>query len=345
MGIVITDDQRGKMQDGGASSIPDTLGAILKANHARVLDFFRQMDSNFDGCISEGEMGYALNALGLNASPKELKALFRALDPDGNGVVEFGELQRALKQGIQASDLPPPRPLTAAQRIRKRMEDKEASYTMCEMIYDFERQRGLEDPMAKPPPNAAVAMGHERMAQLQETVRLQRQAQTNPIDRGKLMSSMDSVWLKSPLIRPQTAPARVSQAASAARRKAAVYDFWLNKHRAEIESHSRAVEMEYLEEKRMRRERVANRRNDLRATLHTKQQASRIGAIERQEPFMMKKEMASHKHALLSRQRTRAWSQDIVFLPPTVAKREQSLQKERAEADYIDGINSVLSLK
>ena len=166
-----------------------------------------------------------------------------------------------------------------------------------------------------------------------------------PPPRGEMMSRMDTVWLKSPLLRPQTAPARVSQAAAAARRKAALYDYWLLKHRDEIESHRIAIEREYAEEKRVRKERVQNRRQAQLRTYRSKAAASKASALERHEPYPMNKELQQMRDDVLERQRTRAWSQDIVFLPPTVAKREQSLQKERAEADYIDGINSVLSLK
>ena len=85
------------------------------ANHARVLDWFRSIDTNFDGCISKNEMAFALHALGMNASPKEVQQLFDALDPDGNGVVEFEELQTALRQGLQLQSAPKKRPLSRAQ--------------------------------------------------------------------------------------------------------------------------------------------------------------------------------------------------------------------------------------
>lgn len=88
MGFLISEEQRAGLQEAGLESLPTKLSQILVANHARVLDFFRNVDTNFDGCISHGEMAYALHALGLSASPAEVRALFDALDPDGNGVVE-----------------------------------------------------------------------------------------------------------------------------------------------------------------------------------------------------------------------------------------------------------------
>ena len=64
------------------------------------------------------------------------------------------------------------------------------------------------------------------MDRLQEQARRAREdagaGKSQPVARGELMSRMDSCWLKSPLLRPQTAPARVSQAAAAERRKAEI---------------------------------------------------------------------------------------------------------------------------
>ena len=54
---------------------------------------------------------------------------------------------------------------------------------------------------------------------------------------GELMTKMDNIWVKSPLVRPQTAPARISQAQAAQRRKQQIYDYWLLQHRDEIEAH------------------------------------------------------------------------------------------------------------
>ena len=45
------------------------LAQTLRENHARVLVFFRSVNTNFDCVISKGEMSYALDTLGLNLSP------------------------------------------------------------------------------------------------------------------------------------------------------------------------------------------------------------------------------------------------------------------------------------
>ena len=192
-------------------------------------------------------------------------------------------------------------------------------------------------------------MKDDRLARLQEKARKARSGETAARDiRGELMSRMDAVWIKPPLLRPQTAPARQSAAAAAARRKAALYDYWLLKHRDEIEAHSRVVEREcvsaprtlpwclvacpphfpwrlvacpphfprcrvacpphptalgatchrYAEEKRIRKERVTTRRNAQLDMMRTKQQASKLAALERHEPFPMRKEIFAHKQCV-----------------------------------------------
>ena len=80
-------------------------------------------------------------------------------------------------------------------------------------------------------------------------------------------------------------------------------------------------------------------------TMRQKREASKLGALVRSEPFPTRKEMQSQRSTLHSRQRDRAWSQDIVFLPPTVAARETSLIRERRMADYKDGIEQVRGLQ
>ena len=337
MGMLVSNAQREALVEGGVKSVPTALRDVLRANHARVLDFFRSVDSNFDGCISHGEMAYALHSLGLNASPKEVTELFDALDPDGNGVIEFSELQLVLREGVSAKKEKVARTLTPAQQARQQRMNQATAKEVRNMIDDFEQKRGLDDPSA-PLRRDGMTTNHPQSD-------IQRSRGGTAVARGGLMYRMDTVWLNSSLLRPQTAPSRTPQAAAAARRKADIYDYWLNKHRAEIESHARAVEMEYAEEKRMRRERVAARRNVQLESMRAKQQNSRLGAIERQEPHVMHRELRMQRSALLSRQSERAWSQDVVFLPKAVAAREPKLVYERAAPDYSDAVWQVRSLQ
>ena len=54
---------------------------------------------------------------------------------------------------------------------------------------------------------------------------------------------------------------------------------------------------------------MARRRNGLRAVLHQKQEASRLSAVERSEPFWKRREMAKSQQNYKMLQRHRALSQ------------------------------------
>lgn len=68
-------------------------------------------------------------------------------------------------------------------------------------------------------------------------------------------------------------------------------------------------------------------------------------SLERHEPFPMRKEFEASRSDMFMRQSQRAWSQDIVFLPPTVAARERSVARERSDKDYLEGIAQVYALQ
>eukprot|EP00900_Chrysochromulina_parva_P016098 jgi/Chrpa1/2448/Chrysochromulina_OHIO_Genome00018160-RA len=126
MGFLITEDQRVAVETQGIAGLPSNLMATLAANHARILDFFRDADTNADGCISKNEMRFALFKLGMNASPSDVHQLFGMLDKDGNGVLQFGELQDALlavkqqRKGLRG--MPPWRPKKRAPNITEAPE-------------------------------------------------------------------------------------------------------------------------------------------------------------------------------------------------------------------------------
>ena len=125
------------------------------------------MDTNFDGVISQGEMGFALHSLGLQASPKEVSDLFAVLDPDGDGVVEFEELRTALLDPTRWNAPPPPKKLTPAQRARLRTDNVRHCAEVIEELYQFERAMGLGDPAELPPPSVDRALRDERRARAQ----------------------------------------------------------------------------------------------------------------------------------------------------------------------------------
>jgi hypothetical protein len=77
------------------------LGVQLKealSKHAiRVLDLFRDWDTNGDGEISRKEFREAMPKLGMDLPADVVDALFDENDPDHSGVMDFKELQRMLR--------------------------------------------------------------------------------------------------------------------------------------------------------------------------------------------------------------------------------------------------------
>lgn len=106
-----------------ASSIQKQLRATLTANRGKVLDLFRTWDTDADGTISAAEMRRAMVALGVDASPAAVDALFASFDRDGGGAIEYNELHRVLRRAAEAeqrlrhnpsTSAPAPPPSTAA---------------------------------------------------------------------------------------------------------------------------------------------------------------------------------------------------------------------------------------
>ena len=55
----------------------------MKANGARVMDLFREWDTDGDGEVSRKEFHKAMPLLGFDASKKDIDDLFTAWDKDG----------------------------------------------------------------------------------------------------------------------------------------------------------------------------------------------------------------------------------------------------------------------
>ena len=69
----------------------------MKANGARVMDLFREWDTDGDGEVSRKEFHKAMPLLGFDASKKDIDDLFTAWDKDGGGSLDFKELQKILR--------------------------------------------------------------------------------------------------------------------------------------------------------------------------------------------------------------------------------------------------------
>ena len=103
-----------------ADELGGRLLGLLAKNMTRLMDLFHQWDTNHDGQISKREFKAGLAALCYEVSAEEVSALFRLMDPDGSGAIEFEELSRQMRRARQkAKDkaaVVPTRPQSAVAR-------------------------------------------------------------------------------------------------------------------------------------------------------------------------------------------------------------------------------------
>ena len=111
-------------------SIVEQLGLLLTVHSTTVINLFRDWDEDGNGGVNAKEFRKALAALGYNAPKRECDALFKELDLDGDGFLDFQELKAALKQHVRASHSsskplqpqPPPGPKPTTEAPRKTSE-------------------------------------------------------------------------------------------------------------------------------------------------------------------------------------------------------------------------------
>ena len=81
-----------------AASLEDIRGA-LSNDRTRVIDAFRCLDKNGDGTVTMREFRACLPLLGFENTPQKADQIFRELDADGSGRIEYEELNQKLRQG------------------------------------------------------------------------------------------------------------------------------------------------------------------------------------------------------------------------------------------------------
>ena len=70
-----------RLRSSSASSLPRRLALLLRRQHSRVIDLFRALDLNLDGCVTRDELGGALERLGIRGiTGDDLDALHAAFD-------------------------------------------------------------------------------------------------------------------------------------------------------------------------------------------------------------------------------------------------------------------------
>ena len=82
-----------------SGSVQTQLRDILKENAVRVIDLFRDWDDDQSGTITFKEFRRAIGALGYEAPPDDLRAVFDSFDNDKGGTIELSELNKHLRRG------------------------------------------------------------------------------------------------------------------------------------------------------------------------------------------------------------------------------------------------------
>ena len=90
------------IDEGSGLSMAEQLGMAMRKNGARVMDLFREWDTDGDGEVSRKEFHKAMPLLGFDASKKDIDDLFSSWDADGGGSLDFGELKKILTSATRS---------------------------------------------------------------------------------------------------------------------------------------------------------------------------------------------------------------------------------------------------
>ena len=80
--------------------IKEQLAEALGKHATRVIDLFRQWDTDGDGEVSKAEFRKAMPLLGLDAPKADIDSLFSEWDVSGDGALNFAELKTVLKKPL-----------------------------------------------------------------------------------------------------------------------------------------------------------------------------------------------------------------------------------------------------
>lgn len=79
------------------SPLGEQLKRALQKHAIRVIDLFREWDTDGDGQISRKEFRKAMPLLGMDLPTRTIDELFDQHDNDNSGFIEFAELQKMLR--------------------------------------------------------------------------------------------------------------------------------------------------------------------------------------------------------------------------------------------------------
>ena len=108
-------------------SVAEQLRDALSKSSARVVDLFKEWDTDGNGKVSREEFHKAMGLLGFSVPAEDIDALFDSWDPDGSGLLSMGELDKQLSE--HKAQLEAQRKARALKRTQtasvKRLEDGE----------------------------------------------------------------------------------------------------------------------------------------------------------------------------------------------------------------------------
>ena len=82
------------------ASVQEQLCAALDRNFMRVTELFRAWDEDSDGRVGRAEFIRGVRLFGLGAPLEEIEKLYDSFDPNGDGSIEFGELNALLRKRV-----------------------------------------------------------------------------------------------------------------------------------------------------------------------------------------------------------------------------------------------------
>ena len=91
-----------KLSTKGGKNVAEQLKDIIQENSVKLIDLFREWDTDGNGAIDAKEFRKAVSALGYDVPKKEMNKVFESLDPSGDGYIEYGEFKKMMRDPSKA---------------------------------------------------------------------------------------------------------------------------------------------------------------------------------------------------------------------------------------------------
>ena len=100
--------------EGGLDGVLAQLSALMSRKKVQAITLFREMDVDKNGRLDRLEFRAAMGLLGLDAPAPMVDALFKKIDADGEGEIQYAELQQSLTRAADKAPAPSPAAATAS---------------------------------------------------------------------------------------------------------------------------------------------------------------------------------------------------------------------------------------